>query len=114
MGDIKQWFKFFLVGIIETAKNGVDSFDKIMKLKQAAEDKIQKQGKRSGHLLSIMKYLYKSPVINAPLVINLTGVSQNTAYRLLEDLELMEILTEISRSPKTKVYWFKDYISIFK
>lgn len=31
--DIKQWLKFFLVGVIETAKKGVNTFDEILKLK---------------------------------------------------------------------------------
>jgi Fic family protein len=28
--DINQWFKFFLVGVIETAKNSISTFDKIL------------------------------------------------------------------------------------
>lgn len=31
--DIKQWLKFFLVGVIETAKKGVNTFDEIFKIK---------------------------------------------------------------------------------
>ena len=29
--DLKQWFKFFLVGIIETAKSGIETFDAVLK-----------------------------------------------------------------------------------
>lgn len=32
--DINQWIKFFLVGIIETAKNGIDTFDNILGLQK--------------------------------------------------------------------------------
>ena len=48
--DLKQWFKFFLVGIIETAKNGIVTFDTILKLKKDIEEKIQKISKRNHHL----------------------------------------------------------------
>jgi Fic family protein len=30
--DLLQWFKFFLVGVIETASNSVAMFDNILKL----------------------------------------------------------------------------------
>src|ERR1700723_1451423 len=28
--DLQQWFKFFLVGVIETAKSGISTFDNIL------------------------------------------------------------------------------------
>ena len=38
--DIIQWFKFFLVGVIETAKNSIETFDGILKLQKSIELKI--------------------------------------------------------------------------
>jgi hypothetical protein len=38
--DLEQWFKFFLVGVIETAKNSISTFDSILKLKEDVEIKI--------------------------------------------------------------------------
>ena len=34
-GDLTKWFKFFLVGVIETAKNGIVTFDGILQLQKA-------------------------------------------------------------------------------
>ena len=39
--------KFFLVGVIETAKKGVETFDAILKLKQNSELNIQTLGNKS-------------------------------------------------------------------
>lgn len=111
--DLKQWFKFFLVGIIETAKNGIETFDAILKLKKEIEDKIKITGNRSNHLLSIMEFLYQKPTINAFKVVEITGVSQATAYKILEELVAMEILKEITGGKRGKVYVFHNYIQLF-
>lgn len=112
--DLKQWFKFFLVGIIETAKSGIETFDAVLKLKKETEDKIQKTGSRSNHLLNIMEFLYQKPTINASKIVDITGVSQATAYKILEELISMKILKEITGSKRGKVYVFDPYIQLFK
>ncbi len=111
--DLKQWFKFFLVGIIETAENGIETFDAVLKLKKEVEEKIQKTGNRSHHLLSIMEFLYQKPIVNALKIVELTNVSQPTAYKILEELVGLEILKEITGGKRGKVYRFDNYIKLF-
>ena len=111
--DLKQWFKFFLVGIIETSKKGIETFDAILKLKKESEDKIQKKGSRSSHLLKIMDFLYQKPIVNANKIKNLTQVSQATAYKIIEELVEMGILKEVTGSKRGKVYTFDEYVKLF-
>lgn len=111
--DLKHWFKFFLVGIIETAKNGIETFDAVLKLKKEVEEKIQKKGNRTNHLLTIMEFLYQKPVVNAMKVVEITKVSQATAYKILDELVAMEILKEITGSKRGRTYIFKNYIKLF-
>ena len=111
--DLKQWFKFFLVGINETAKSGIETFDAVLKLKKEIEDKIKFTGNRSHHLLSIMEVLYQKPTINVFKVVEITGVSPATAYKILEELVGMEILNEITGGKRGKIYVFKNYIKLF-
>jgi Fic family protein len=117
--DIKQWFKFFLTGIIETAQNGVKTFDAVLKLKQDTEIKIQTNHARSGHLLKIMEYLYKQPIIKPHTVVEITKVSMPTAYTLLDEMEKMGILkgVKMAKTGKKgnigKMYVFQEYIKLF-
>ena len=111
--DLKQWFKFFLVGIIETAKNGITTFDAVLKLKMEIEEKIQKINRRSHHLLTIMEFLYQKPILDAVKIVNLTNVSQPTAYKILEELVSMNILKEITGAKRGKVFVFDRYIKLF-
>ncbi|MEN9908593.1 MAG: hypothetical protein RLZZ540_1742 [Bacteroidota bacterium] len=111
--DLKQWFKFFLVGIVETTKNGIETFDAVLKLKKEIEEKIQKTGNRSNHLLTVLEFLYQKPIVNANKIVELTGVSQATAYKILDELVGLEILKEITGGKRGKVYRFDNYIKLF-
>ena len=111
--DVKQWFKFFLVGIIETAQKGIETFDAVLKLKKEVEEKIQKTGHRSHHLLNIMEFLYQKPIVNAVKIVEITTVSQATAYKILEKLVSMDILKEITGGKRGKMYVFDQYIKLF-
>lgn len=55
--DITQWFKFFLVGIIETAQKSIRTFDGILKLQKEIDSKIQTLGSRISDAQLIIKLL---------------------------------------------------------
>lgn len=111
--DIKQWLKFFLVGIIETAKNGVQTFDELLKLKQRVEMNIQTLGTRANNAKKILHYLLRRPIIQVNKIVEITGVSPRTAYNLIADLDGLNILEEITGGKRAKVYVFKQYLNLF-
>jgi Fic family protein len=111
--DLKQWLKFFLVGVIETAKNGVKTFDDILKLKAQSESDIQQLGTRANNIQKVFNYLLKRPIIDVNTVIEVTAVSQKTAYNIIEELEKLQILEEVSGAKRGKVYAFKKYLNLF-
>ena len=112
--DIKQWFKFFLVGVIETAKGSIDTFDRIMKLQKEVDHKIQDLGARTSNARLIVNQLYLHPMINVQRVADLTALSLPSAYKLLSELEKRNILKEITGAKRGKNYWFEEYIELFK
>jgi len=112
-GDLKQWLKFFLVGVMETAKNGVTTFDEILKLKAQSEQAIQSLGPRCNNALKVLNYLFKRPIINVGTITEITPVSQRTAYNIVADLERLGILEEVSGGKRDRIYAFKKYIHLF-
>lgn len=111
--DIVQWLKFFLTGVLEIAQKGVDTFDGILQLKKELEQKITQLGTRSADAQKIIHYLYERPIIDVSKVIVVTGKSKATAYKLIEELEKLNIIKEISGSKRNKLYLFKDYMALF-
>lgn len=112
-GDLTKWFKFFLVGVIETAKSGIQTFDGILKLQQQIDSKIQSMGSRAGKAQQLMLHLYQRPVIQAQKVSKITGMSPATGYKLLTELESLGILKEVTGAQRGKLYVFKDYLAYF-
>jgi Fic family protein len=112
--NINQWIKFFLTGVIETAKKGVTTFDGILQLQKQLEIKIQTLRNRSADAKTIIEYLYNQPIIEVGKVAELLGKSNVTSYKLVSDLEKLEILKEISGAQRNKLYVFKDYLDLFK
>jgi Fic family protein len=112
--DIRQWFKFFLVGIIETAKSSIATFDKILKLQKEVDDKLQKLGSRTNNARSVVTQMYQHPLIDAQKVNKITGLSMPSSYTLISELEQLGIIEEITGARRGKNYWFAEYIRIFK
>lgn len=112
--DINQWLKFFLSGVIETSKKGVETLDSIMQLKDSIERQIVTLGKRSRDARTVIDYMYKKPIVSAKELIEVTGKSSQTVYNLLADLERLKIITEITGAQRYKLYMFELYIDCFK
>lgn len=112
--NVSQWFKFFLVGIIETAKSGITTFDNILQLQKQVETSIQKLGSRAANAKKVVDYLYNHPMINAEKVSEVAGISMPSAYKLIVDLEKLEILREVTGSQRGRVYLFDDYLKLFR
>lgn len=112
--DLLQWFKFFLVGVIETAKNSIATFDNILKLQKQVDIQIQSLGSRSVNAQKIINHLYQRPMIDAAKVGEVAEVSPASAYKLIADLEQFGILKEITGGKRGKMYIFAAYLELFK
>jgi Fic family protein len=112
--DLLQWFKFFLVGIIETASSSVATFDNILKLQKQVEGQIQTLGSRTVNAQKVINYLYQRPIIDAAKVAEVVAVSSASAYKLIVDLVQLGVLEEITGGKRGKLYIFTAYLNLFK
>ncbi|HAL81221.1 MAG TPA: cell filamentation protein Fic, partial [Mucilaginibacter sp.] len=112
--DITQWFKFFLVGVIETTTNGISTFERILELQKATEIKINKLGSRAANAQKMLHYLYQKPVVNAAAIGKVTGLSIASAYKLANDMVKLGIFKEATGAQRGKLYVFEDYLNLFR
>jgi Fic family protein len=112
--DMDQWLKFFLAGVIEISKKGVETFDGILQLQRNLEAKIQSLGSRGNEARKVIDYLFVQPVIDASKIGAITGKSRATNYKLIDELERLEVLKEITGAQRNKLYIFNDYLELFK
>jgi len=112
--DLQQWIKFFLVGIVETAKNSIDTFEKILLLKSEVENLALSKGSRAGAIQMVLEHLYKKPVITASIVSSITKQSLATSYSIVSDMEKLGILKENTGGKRNRSYIFINYINLYR
>lgn len=111
--DIIQWLKFFLNGVIVTAKNGIKTFDDILQIQKSLDDILKPLNNRSTDARSIINYLFSYPIINITQATKIIGKSFSTTSKLIADMEKIGILKEITGAGRGKLYVFKEYINLF-
>ena len=112
--DLAQWYKFFLAGVIETSKKGTQTFDGILQLQKTLDEKIKTLKSRSGDARKVIDYLFQRPIIDAVKVAEVTDKTQSTAYKLIESMEDLGIIKEITGAQRGKLYSFEEYLSLFE
>ncbi len=112
--NMTQWLKFFLNGIIETSKNSVDTFNKIIQLKKDIKDKLSKIGKKLGNGERLVEFLYSKPKVNAKIVSEELKISVVSANSLLKTFVKVGILEEKTKFNRNRIYIFEDYIKIYR
>lgn len=111
--DLTRWFKFFITGIIETAKKGIQTFDGILKLQKETDAKLQTLGSRVNNAQIVIESLYQHPLLDAQKIKEITKLSLPSAYKLIDNLEDLHILKEVTGAKRGKLYLFEGYINLF-
>lgn len=112
--DLAQWIKFFLVAVIETSKSGIETFQRILKLKENIEsEKIVKLGKKIPNAKRLIKHLYSEPIISANMVADFLKVSPATANSIIQDFVKLGILNEITGGKRNRLFGFTEYMNLF-
>ncbi len=113
--DINQWLRFFLVGVRDTASMAIEGLRSILSLKKNCEEtRISTLGKKMHNAKTLFNYLLDYPVIRPDKVAEITGLSQVSAYKLIEDFERLKILKEMTGARRNRIFVFEEYFSIFK
>jgi Fic family protein len=112
--DIKHWFKFFLIGLIETAEKGITTFDKILQLQKNIDEKLSVLKNRKNKARQLLNYMFEHPVVNAYKVKRALGFSMPTIYKLLAELEQLDLIREQTGARRNRSFLFKAYTDLFE
>lgn len=112
--DLTQWIKFFLVAVIETSKSGIETFRRILKLKDKIDnEKIVSLGKKIPKAKQLMNKLYLNPIVSSNDVAGYLNVTPATANSLIQDLMNLDILVEITGGRRYRLFRFEEYLKLF-
>jgi Fic family protein len=111
--DLTQWIKFFLNAVIATSEKGVETFSKILALKNQVDAAIVTLGKRAKQAHAIMPLLYKQPVFNIKQIQEVIGLSPKSANDLVQGLVKTGLIKEITGYKRNRFFIFDKYIDVF-
>ena len=111
--DMGHWLRFFLVAVIETAKQSTATFKAIFELRLRLAETLKKLGRRAPNAEKLVNYLYRKPVVTSREITGHLGFSQTTSDRLLAELSRLGILRELTGRRRNRVFNFKDYFELF-
>ena len=112
--NMTQWLKFFLNGVVETAKSSIKTFDRIIKLKNDVNNKISKIGKKAVNGQRLIELLYSEPKVNSKTISEKLGISVVSANGLLSTFVEIGILEEKTGFNRNRYYVFEEYVKIFR
>ncbi|OQA12476.1 MAG: Adenosine monophosphate-protein transferase SoFic [Bacteroidetes bacterium ADurb.Bin397] len=112
--DLKAWLKFFLVGVIETSDKAIAGLKKILVLKKDCEmNRISQLGKKMHSAQHLLQSLFVNPVVRPEKVAELTGLSQVSSYKLIDDFVRLGILREVTGGQRNRIFLFHEYFDVF-
>jgi len=112
--SLDQWLRFFLTGVIQTAQNSKKTFVEIGALRDSYRERMKNLGKRRKLAQDFLLHLYSAPIISPREAEQKLGVTAATANRLIDELEKLEILREMTGFSRNRLFVLDEYLNIFR
>jgi Fic family protein len=112
-GDWESWLRFFLTGVAQTAEEATATARAILDLREDHRRLIQE--KTSGvNGLRLLDLLFERPLVHVNLVKDSLGIAFVTANKLVEQLEGLGILEEITGRKRDRIFSYTPYVALFR
>jgi Fic family protein len=114
--NIDHWLKFFLDGVITTAKDSKNVLRGIIELRQTYEERIANgMGKIRQKLgRELLVKLFSKPAVNLNEIAQVLNVSFQTASNLSEDYLRIGLFKEKTGGERNRIFELWEYIDLFR
>lgn len=112
--DLDQWVIFFLSAVVETAKKGKATFEKIIALRGKYEQQIMRFGRRAtlGH--NLLLSLFSEPATTVSDTAKRLDISVSAANNLVNEMAKVNILKESTGFSRNRIFILHEYIDLFR
>jgi Fic family protein len=113
-GDWERWLIFFLRGVIEVSAQATDTARAILALRENHRDAVTTHLARAaanGH--RVLEHLYERPIVSVAGIQKLLGTTYPAASKVVNRLEQLGILREITGYRRNRLFRYESYIQLF-
>ena len=111
-GDWEGWLRFFLRGVSEVSQAAAHTARAILTLREEHRQQIA-QGAAATNGLRLLDYLYEHPIVSIRMVQRHLDCAYVTAAHVVDDLERLGILKEITGQQRNRRYRYEPYLALF-
>jgi len=112
-GDWEGWLKFFLRGVYEVSQASTNTARAILQLREAHRELIVGKMSSSTNALRLLDHLFEMPIMTIRSAEKFMDVSYVTASSVIQQLEELGLLKEITGQKRNKAYRYEPFISLF-
>jgi len=111
-GAWEGWLEFFLEGVASTANEAFNAATRIHALMRQDRERIGASSDRASSVLRVHEALQTSPFLTAAKAVTSTGLTKPTINAAFEELQRLNIVHEITKKRRGRVYAYRDYLAI--
>jgi Fic family protein len=112
-GDWEGWIRFFLGGVLQTAREATETAERLFELREAHRGAII-ENNLGQNGLKLLSHLFQQPLVNINRVASLTDSTFPTASRLVSNFEKMGLLHEITGQKRSRMFRYEPYLALFQ
>ena len=112
-GDWESWLLFFVRGVAETAEEATLNARAIVALREEQRRRILEE-RAPTNALRLLDLLYRRPMVDVNLVSHELDVSFATANKLVDQLERLGFVAEVTGRKRDRIFRFDPYLRLFE
>ena len=111
-GDWEEWLLFFATAVESAARQAVAAVRALNALGATDRERIRSLGRVASSCLHVYDAMFARPVSRIGGIAKLTKQSNNTVIRMLEHLQELGVVEEVTGNRRNRVYRYPAYLEI--
>jgi Fic family protein len=113
-GDWEAWLRFFVEGVREMAEGAVTTARRLNDAAEEDRKKIRDFGRKASSALRVHGVLQGRPIANIPFLSSRTKISPPTVTSVLEALQKVGIVKEVTGRKRNRLYAYGKILDILR
>ena len=113
-GDWEGWLKFFLRGVYEVSISATNVARQIMDMREQHRQLISTDVTSAANAHKLLDHMFEKPTFSINQAKDAMGCAFATAASVVDRLEELELLREITGQQRSRLYQYEPYVSVFQ